>query len=95
MGKILLDGLGAVFSGYSQYIELYIHTEEHVEVPPPDNFEEAPFGFLEYDVRNQLKIYFIQFIYCLAIPFIGVKEILVTLYDVYYRDRYGKVRTYP
>ena len=90
-----MDGLGSVFSGYAQYIELYMHTEELVEVPPPDNFEEETYGWLEYDVRNLFKICCLQLFYFFAIPFIGVREILYIFYDVYYRDRYGKVKVYP
>ena len=94
VGKILMDGIGAAVDGYANYIEKYIYTEELVEVPPPDHFVEEPAGCLGYDVRSRFKVFFLQFAYFFLIPFIGFREILYVLYDVYYRDRYGKIKSF-
>ena len=74
VGKILMDGIGAAATMYGKYIEKYLHTEELVEVSPPENYEEEDSSCIDYDVRSPMKVFFMQCAYFVLIPFLGFEQ---------------------
>ena len=81
-----MDGIGSAATMYGKYIEKYLHKEELVEVPPPEDFEEEDTSCTYYDVRSPLSVFLLQVGYFALIPFIAIKELYLIMKDVYNRD---------
>lgn len=87
-----MDGIGAGIDLYGAYIERYMHKEEPVAVPPPENYEEEDKSLTYYDVTNPLKCVLQQLFYMQAILFFAFKEVFEIFRDVINRDINGKIR---
>ena len=91
VGKIVMDGLGAALELYGSYIEKYLYTEEMVEVPPPDDFEENSKPCTYYDVSSLFKCFIYQILYLPLILFFSFKELFIIFRIAVKRDVYGKI----
>ena len=71
----MLDGIEASAQLYGQYIESYLHSEEHLDMTLENNMGIEVRRNFEYDVSNVFNVWIYQIWYVIKCPFMGFMEI--------------------